>query len=549
MTTEALFYNRATAWLDHFLAYSPVAATHMGDHRWDDRLSDSSAEGLEQQHQEMRAALAEFQAMETADFSQAAAIDHTLFVHILEAFLRGFEKEQDHLRQPSAYLGEVLGGVFSLIIRDFAPLPERLRSAIGRLREAPRVLREGQANLVAARVPPIWAQVTLQQAGQAAGLFTGMLPAIAAQAAPELLPELQAAGQAAVQAVEEYAAFVKDEVLPQAAGDFATGKELFDEMLREQHMVDYDADQLFETGWELFHQTRAQMEAVSREIDPDKTVHELLEEAKADHPTAEGLLDTYRQAMAAAREYVVAQEIATIPAGESLRVVETPVFQRMLIPYAAYSSPGILEEEQEGIFWVTPVDPQSSPEEQEEKLKGHYRSKLPITALHEAYPGHHLQLVWANQHEKIPRRMASFLSSLFIEGWAFYCEELMEQLGFIAAPIQRLARLSDQLWRAARIILDASLHTRGMSVDEAVAFLVEECQLEPTNALAEVTRYTQTPTQPQTYLMGKLAIVELVAEYRQAHPEAGLREVHDAILACGSLPPRLMRRQLGLAAR
>ncbi|MBN1135142.1 MAG: DUF885 domain-containing protein, partial [Anaerolineae bacterium] len=304
-----------------------------------------------------------------------------------------------------------------------------------------------------------------------------------------------------------------------------------------------------ETGWELFRQTRAQMEAAAREIDPQKTVAELLEEAKADHPAAEGLLDAYREAMAAARAYVVAQEIATIPAGESLRVVETPMFQRMLIPYAAYSSPGILEEEQEGIFWVTPVDSQASPEVQEEKLKGHYRPKLPITALHEAYPGHHLQLVWANQHDKIPRRMASFLSPLFIEGWAFYCEELMEQLGFIAAPIQRLARLSDQLWRAARIILDASLHTRGMSVEEAVGFLVKECQLEPTNALAEVTRYTQSPTQPQSYLMGKLAIVELVADYRRAHPEAGLRQVHDAILACGSLPPRLMRRQLDLAAR
>ncbi|MBN1954421.1 MAG: DUF885 family protein, partial [Anaerolineae bacterium] len=243
MTTEAPFYRQATAALERFLAYSPVAATHMGDHRWDDRLSDSSLEGLERQHQDMRATLAEFQAMETTGFSRDAAIDHTLFVHILESFLRGFEKGRDHLREPSSYLGEVLGGVFSLIIRDFAPLPERLRSAIGRLREAPRVLREGQANLIAAEVPPIWAQVALQQAGQAAGLFTGMLPAIAAQAAPELLPELQSAGQSAVQAVEAYAAFIQDEVLPQAAGDFAAGRELFDEMLREQHMVDYDADQ------------------------------------------------------------------------------------------------------------------------------------------------------------------------------------------------------------------------------------------------------------------------------------------------------------------
>ncbi len=120
----------------------------------------------------------------------------------------------------------------------------------------------------------------------------------------------------------------------------------------------------------------------------------------------------------------------------------------------------------------------------------------------------------------------------------------MEQLGYIAKPTQRLVRLSDQLWRAARIILDTSLHTKGMSVDEAVDFLVKECQLEPANALAEVRRYTTTPTQPQSYLMGKLAILELVEYHKSANPGASLREIHDAILGCGSLPPRLMRQRL-----
>jgi uncharacterized protein (DUF885 family) len=208
--------------------------------------------------------------------------------------------------------------------------------------------------------------------------------------------------------------------------------------------------------------------------------------------------------------------------------------------------PGILDTQQEGIFLVTPVDPGAPPEEQEQKLKGHYRAKLPITALHEGYPGHHLQLVYGNLQPTIPRRMGGFLATLFVEGWAFYCEELLEQLGYIAAPIQRLGRLSDQLWRAARIILDVSLHTRGMGVDEAVKMLVDECRLEPTNALAEVRRYTQSPTQPQSYLMGKLAILALIADYRRAHPAATLRQMHDAILGCGTLPPRLMRRQLGL---
>jgi uncharacterized protein (DUF885 family) len=544
MENERTFYRRAEEWLNRLLELNPVLATQFGDHRWDDRLTDYTAEGLESQHQEILAALAEFQTMDASGFRLEARIDHTLIVHILKSSIRSYERIQAHRRNPGGYLDETLGGVFLLIIKDFAPLSQRLRSALGRVREIPRVLREGQKNVVRAEVPRVWAEVAIEQAQQAPALFTGLLPALAAQDAPELQADLTEAGQAAVEAIQAYTDFLENEVLPQAASDFAVGRDLFDEMLQEEHMVDYDADQLLEVGWEQFRGTQAQMEALAQEIDPNKSVKELQEEAKADHPTAEGLLAAYEETMAAVRQYVIDHDIVTIPEGETLRIVETPVYLRPIIPYAAYMPPGILEEKQEGIFFVTPVDPDAPPEEQEQKLRGHHWTKLPIGALHEAYPGHHLQLVWANRQERIPRRMGSFLATLFIEGWAFYCEELMEQLGYIAQPIQRLGRLSDQLWRAARIILDVSLHTQGMPVDEAVDFLVKECQLEPSNALAEVRRYTQTPTQPQSYLMGKLAILELVNDYRRAHPQASLREVHDAILGCGSLPPRLMRQRL-----
>jgi len=543
MTSESTFYQQAEKWLYRILELNPVAATQLGDHRWDNRLADYSPAAIENQYQEILAALAEVQAMDIGSFGPEAQIDHTLMVHIFQSFIRQHEKRRFEWRDPGVYLNEVLIGVLVLIMKEFAPLPERLRSALGRVREAPRVLREGQANLLPAEVPPVWVEVAIEQAQQAAGLFAGFLPQMAAEF-PELQAGLAEAGQLAAQATQDYAQYLQNELLPQAEGDFAVGRKLFEEMLREEHLVDYDAEQLLATGREQLHQTKVQMEAVAREIDPQKTVHEILEEAKTDHPTAEGLLAAYEKAMLEARQYVIDHDIAAIPAGESLRIIETPAYLRPLLPYAAYMPAGILEEKQEGTFVVTPVDPAAPPAEQEQKLKGHYYIKLPVVALHEAYPGHHLQLVWANQRETIPRRMASFLSSLFVEGWAFYCEELMEELGYIATPLQRLGRLSDQLWRAARIILDVSLHTKGMSVDKAVDFLVQECQLEPVNALAEVRRYTQSPTQPQSYLMGKLQIVALVADYRRVHPEASLRQVHDAVLSCGSLPPRLMRQRL-----
>lgn len=544
MSDETDFYKMAEDWLRRVLELDPVAATQVGEHRWDDRLPERSADALDREHLEMVEALADFTAIDTGEFSLDARIDHTLIVHLVKSSIRQHEKTRSHLRDPGVYMKEVMTGVFILIMKEFAPLTDRLRSVLARMGEIPRLLDEARANIVPEEVPRVWAEVALEQANQAPGLFLGLLPAMAAQAAPDLEDEFKEAGQKAAAAAQVFGEWLKDEVIPKAAGDFAAGREVFDEMLHENHMVDYDAEELLETGWRLFRETERLLQAVAREIDPERSVRDILEEAKSDHPTPDGLLKAYEDAMLAARKYVLDHDIATIPDRETLKIIETPVYLRPLLPYAAYIPPGILEEKQDGLFLVTPVDPGAHEEERESKLKGHAYAKLPITALHEAYPGHHLQLVWSNRQETIPRRMASFLSTLFIEGWAFYCEELMEELGYIAEPIQRLARLKDQLWRAARIILDVSLHTKGMPVEEAIDFLVEKCQLERANATAEVRRYTGSPTQPQSYLMGKIAILEIIGEYKKANPGVSLKEMHNAILGCGSLPPMLMRKHM-----
>lgn len=544
MTGAEEFYREAESWLERIMERNPVIATQLGDHRWDDRFSDNTPAALENQRQELQEAVRRFEGMDAGGFPLEAEIDHELMVRILHSVLRDFEQVESHRRDPGSYVSQIMGGIFLLILRDFAPLPERLQSVLGRMGEIPRVLEEGQANLVPEEIPPVWVEVALDQTRQAPGLFSGLLPGLVSRAAPDLEGKFSEAAQAAAAAMQEYTAYLEEEVLPQAEGDFAAGEALFNEKLREEHLVDYDADELLEIGWEQFRKTREEMERLVEEISPGESVEDVLDEVKNEHPSAAGLLDAYREAMGAARQYVIENEIVTIPEDESLRIIETPPYLQPIIPFAAYMQPGLLEEAQEGIFLVTPVDPQAPEEEKEKKLRGHHWAKLPITALHEAYPGHHLQLVWANRQDQVVRRLGSFLSPLFIEGWAFYCEEMMEELGYIDQPVQRLGRLSDQLWRAARIILDVSLHTRGMSVEEAQEFLVEKCRLEPGDARAEVRRYTSTPTQPQSYLMGKLAILDLVEEYRQARPDASLKEIHDVIMGCGSLPPSLMRRQL-----
>lgn len=540
---QAEFYRRAERFIDRFMQEAPVAATQLGDHRFDDRLADYSKAALDRQMRDLKNLLYEFGQFDTTNFDVDARIDHRLMLQIGKLALRDLEKFRSHLRNPGMYSDECMGGVFLLLIKEFAPLEERLEKALGRLRATPEVLAQGKANLIPEEVPPVWGEVALESCQQGLALFTLLIPALAQQA-PKLAPDLNSASGRAATALEDYASFLRGTIGPKARGNFAAGKQLFEEMVHENHMLDYSADELLKLGWRLFEETDKAMTELAKQIDGHKTARQLLEIAKADHPKADELLDVYRREMARARDFVASRDIVTIPKGESLKIEPTPPFMRGTIPYAAYMMPGPLEKMQQGIFVVTPVDPNSPTEEQEQKLKGHHYGKLPITALHEAYPGHHLQLVYANSVGSLPRKLGSFVSTLFIEGWAFYCEELMEQLGYIDQPLQRLGRLSDQLWRAARIILDVSLHTKGMTVEKGINFLVDKCGLEPTNARAEVRRYTLSPTQPMSYLIGKLEILKLIDDYKKKHPQASLKQIHDAVLACGSLPPRLMRERL-----
>ena len=540
---QAEFYRHAERFVDRLMEEAPVAATQLGDHRFDDRLADYSESALQRQLQEVKGVVKEFASFDTTNFDIDARIDHRLTLQVAKSILRDLEKFKSHLRNPGTYSDECMSGVFLLLIKEFAPLETRLEKVLGRLRAIPEVLTQGKHNIMPQEVPPVWNQMALEASQQGLALFTVLIPALAQQA-PKLAADLNAASQSAAGALEEYARFLKEAVGPKARGDFAAGKGLFEELIRENHMLDYSAEELLKIGWKLFEETEKAMTELAQRIDRQKTARELLEMAKADHPKANELLDVYRREMARARQFVASRDIVTIPEGESLKIEPTPPFLRGIMPYAAYMMPGPLEEMQQGIFLVTPVDPGSPKEEQEEKLKGHYYGKLPVTALHEAYPGHHLQLVYANGVGSLPRKLGSFISTLFIEGWAFYCEELMEQLGYIDQPLQRLGRLSDQLWRAARIILDVSLHTKNMTLEEGINFLVDKCGLEPSNARAEVRRYSTTPTQPMSYLIGKLEILKLVDEYKRRHPQASLKQVHDAVLSCGSIPPRLMCERL-----
>jgi uncharacterized protein (DUF885 family) len=251
--------------------------------------------------------------------------------------------------------------------------------------------------------------------------------------------------------------------------------------------------------------------------------------------------EAYQAEVERAERVVLEHKLAPLPAGARLEIVDTPVFERATIPYASYLPPAPFDEELTGYFWVTPIEGRR--DEQQQQLAGHHYAGLPLTTVHEAFPGHHLQLCHAARSGSRLRRLAS--SHLFIEGWALYCEELMGDHGFYLDPVTRLCQLRDLLWRAYRVVIDVGLHTGRMTFLQAVDLLVDEVRLERENAVAEVKRYSLTPTEPMSYLVGKLEVLAMRNEARKRlGSRFDLQAFHAALLGIGSVQPALAREEL-----
>jgi uncharacterized protein (DUF885 family) len=441
---------------------------------------------------------------------------------------------------PCLYPEIGLHSVFLLIVREFAPLEARLTSAACRLEQIPRLLDEGRANIY--NPPPVYTQVAIDVAEGALLFLKDVVPPLAPQV-PALRGRLLTAVAKAQSAMEGYLAWLKTELLPKSTGYFAVGEELFRFRLQNDLMIDMSCTELLWLGYKTIAATRRQLTRQARRIDPTKSWVQVVDRIKDDHPTAPELLGFYRTQMERTRNFVAKEGIAPIPDGERLDVIETPTFERSTTPYAAYMPPAPFEQDQRGLFYVTPVEHSAPPDKQRDQLRGHNRKGAIVVALHEGYPGHHLQLVHANRSPSRIRRVAHNAAS--VEGWALYCEQMMHEQGFYDDPETVLMQLKDTLWRACRVVVDVGLHTGGMTFERAVDIMVNVAHLERANAEAEVRRYTQSPTQPLSYLVGKHEIMKMRDAYKRLKGRAfRLGDFHSEFLKVSNLPTKLIAQHM-----
>lgn len=539
---ETTFVDLVRQFVYDRYALDPVSATVAGVHQYDHDLGDVTADGWAARDAFVDRWLATFEGTDATTLAPAQAVDRDLLLADLrgEQALRPFERWR---RDPGLYASLVTRGAYYALLREYSPMEERLAILSERLAKAPAALDAARENLDPARVPIEWVAIAKRTAPAGARFLREQL----AEKIPDtplgraVRRTIVPAATAAADALDRYATWLRTDLEPAATGSFAIGRDAYEALLKRRELLPYDAATLRAFGEELFAETEGKIAAAAKELGDDDW-RDSVARFREDHPSAEELVGTYRSEMERSREAVRIAQLATIPYGEDLVVEEMPDFQRTTYPYAAYIAAPPFEASRRGRFWVTLPEADDDERTVRERLEGHPRAGIAVIACHEGYPGHHLQLTVAADHASLARR--SIRSSLMVEGWGLYVEELMTDLGYLDQPDTALLRLKDLLWRAARVVVDSGLATGEMTFDEAVTYMVERPKLEPPNALAEVRRYTLTPTQPSAYALGRQAILDLRGSARAKG--WGMRLFHDTILGAGSLPPSLLARDTGL---
>ncbi|MEJ2346723.1 MAG: DUF885 domain-containing protein [Gammaproteobacteria bacterium] len=506
--------------------YHPEAAVDAGVEGYADRLSphgDDDIGALVSLNETLMAALDEI----SPDALDAGRrIDYRILYGA--ALIEHHElMEQDwRRRDPARFLP--VQAIYQLTVRPVANLAEAL---VSRLERIPAHLRSARQQLLVAPplIPRVWLQAAVQEAKQGAA-FLRSLPEHpkVGRAFPNrarIAEPLERAGRG----LDEFAHFLEQEIGSDAAGSFACGTSHYERILRHRHFIDCGAERLHRFGTRLFEQTFEQLREVTRRLRGDEDVAALAASLRRDHPDAKGLLGVYRHQMQAARRFLERHDLVGLPAVETLHVVDTPAFLRHQIPFAAYMQPAPSDRDQVGYYYVTPAD-------DEEQLGEHNRPGIMHTCVHEAWPGHHLQFVTANQRpgsRTLPRLLNP--SATLYEGWALYCEQLMREQGFLDRPEQEFILLRDRLWRALRVQLDVELQSGELSFADATARMRDALGFTERQASADLVWYTRAPGVPMGYALG-WALINAARERLQS--EAGdfkLRSFHDRLLAAGSV--------------
>jgi uncharacterized protein (DUF885 family) len=533
---DAAFVSLAETAVEDMLARRPELASALGDHRFDDSLSDQRPEALEDDRRAWRGWLRSVEALDTASLSTDHAVDAAILRNRLELSLLELEELLPHEWNP--LVSNPGDAIYGLLARDYAPLEVRLEALAGRLGAIPERLAVARRSL--GIMPRVHVETALVQ-------FNGTLSLVTDEVGRALVQAPGAAGlvdkvrPAAVAALQDHLRWLADQ-LPTAERDPRIGPELFARKLALTLDTATPLEDIrLRADSEL---ARLQDELAGTASQLGGTVIEVFDRLAATHPDDGTIVGVATAALAETTRFVEERDLVSL-VGDPLQIIVMPEVRRG-IAVAYCDAPGPLETDPLPTFFAVSPTPRDWSADRVESFYREYNTAMvQDLAIHEAMPGHFLQLAHSRRAATGTRVRAAFRSDPFIEGWAVYAEELMARHGY-GGPAVRMQQLKMRLRSIINALLDQGVHASGMSEAQAMALMTGPGHQEQSEAAGKWRRALLTSAQLSTYFVGHAEVSDTLSALAAAKPRLGEREVHDQVLAHGSPPPRHLSTLLHL---
>ena len=556
---DAKFADLSKRWLDGFLKLNPISATQQGDHRFDAEIDDLSAAGRTAYITFANTMLAELDAIDAGKLSRENQIDAAILRNQLQSDVWGMETQQAWAWDPQMYSGLAGGAIYNLMAREFAPLPERLKSATSRMEKLPALFAQMRENIDPARVPKIHAETVAKQNGGVISLVEQFIVPNAAQLQGEDRKRLDAAIEGLRKAVAEQQLWLDKTLVPNAKGDFRIGPKLYDEKLKFALMSTLSRAEIKQRAEAEVVRVRAEMYRIARQVLKDKpgapqmpespnaeqqqkAIEAALELAYADKPARDAVVETAKQTLAQATAFTRAKDLVTVP-DDPVEIILMPEFQRG-VAVAYCDSPGPLDKGLKTYYAISPIPDEWTDAQSDSFLREYNTRMIHLLSIHEAMPGHYLEGAFSARYPSTLRGVLR--SGMFAEGWAVYTESVMMDAGYLDNdPLFHLVRHKFYLRAVANAILDQGVHVDNWSKEQAMELMVKRTFQQEREAEGKWVRAQLSSAQLPTYFVGVQEHFDLrkAMEQKQGN-DFKLKAYHDQVLSYGAPPVRFVRAMM-----
>jgi uncharacterized protein (DUF885 family) len=553
-SADKKFEALAKKYIEQLLEMNPETATNLGDHRFDNRLDDYSLKGVQRDRAFNQKYLKALDGIPVSRLSQVNSVDYRIMRNRLEYNLFQIEELREYEWNPLRY--NIGGAIYALIARDFAPLKERMLSVKERLKAIPQVLAQAKANLK--NPPRVHTETALTQNAGTISLVRDELQPFIEQV-PELKAEITPAQAAAIRALEDYGVWLAKELLPRSTADFRLGDAKYrrklhlaleSDLSKEEILKRAEADlkgtqdAMYEVALPLYKKYFPAENSAARMNDRRLVIKAVLARLAEAHPNNETIVPLASEQVKSATAFVRQHNLVSVP-DEPVKVIVMPEFTRG-VAVAYCNAVGPFERRGETFYAISPTPKDWSAERTESFFREYNNYMLLDVTVHEAMPGHYLQLAHANKFNAPTRLRAIFQSNTFAEGWAVYAEQIMAERGF-GGPEVRMQQLKLKLRTIINAILDQKIHTAGMTEKEALALMMNEGFQEEGEAAGKWRRAQLTSAQLSNYYVGSLEVIDIRRAYEAKMGDtANFRQMHDTMLSFGSPAPKYVKELMGL---